>query len=280
MDDDEPFVVTAELVVRGGGLSLPWVVQTKSVEDRVFITLKQTCAAFARAMGRPAKAPWAGNVFLNQLQKLRDDCVDEAIMERLKDEDPLADSASTSLKMRGRYQLYQEVGMPQLIELTWPSFITNCGDRIDEHKFLVISTPKRGMAVSMELLPENLQWCKLAIAQCEGEVGVKRPILDEFDLPLLQQPNCKWRRRGDRVAITCRYRTKEGTWHTHSATPTEISDYEMFCTIVRDAEAKVQAFYEQHHVEQEDAEEDPNENDDAEDAPAEAVVNADVQVLD
>ena len=186
MDDDAPFVVTAELVVRGGGLSLPWVVQTKSVEDRVFITLKQTCAAFARAMGRPAKAPWAGNVFLNQLQKLRDDCVDEAIMERLKDEDPLADSASTSLKMRGRYQLYQEVGMPQLIELTWPSFTTNCGDRIDEHKFLVISTPKRGMAVSMELLPENLQWCKLAIAQCEGEVGVKRPILDEFDLPLLQ----------------------------------------------------------------------------------------------
>ena len=54
----------------------------------------------------------------------------------------------------------------------------------------------------------------------------------------------------------------------------------MFCTIVRDAEAKVQAFYEKHHVEEEDAEDDPNENDDAEDVPAEAVVNADVQVLD
>ena len=51
MDDDAPFVATAELVVRGGGLSLPWVVQTKSIEDRVFITLKQTCAAFARGMG-------------------------------------------------------------------------------------------------------------------------------------------------------------------------------------------------------------------------------------
>ena len=135
------------------------------------------------------------------------------------------------------------------------------------------------MAVPMGLLPDNLQWCKLAIAQCEGEVGVKRPILDEFDLPLLQQPNCKGRRRGDRVAVTCRYRTKEGTWHTHSATPTEISDYEMFCAIVRDAEAKVQAFYEKHHVEEEDAEDDHAEDDDAEDDHAEGD-HAEVEVLD
>ena len=121
----------------------------------------------------------------------------------------------------------------------------------------------------MELLPGNLQWCKLAIAQCEGEVGVKRSILDEFDLPLLQQPNCKWRKRGDRPTITCRYRTQEGTWRTHSATPTEISVYEMFCTMVRDAEAKVQAFYDQHHSEEGDAEDDHAEHDDAEDEHAE-----------
>ena len=70
MDDDEPFAVTAELVVRGGGLGLPWVVQTKSIEDRVFIALKQTCPFFARAMGMPSKAPWVGNTCVNQLHKL------------------------------------------------------------------------------------------------------------------------------------------------------------------------------------------------------------------
>ena len=65
----------------------------------------------------------------------------------------------------------------------------------------------------------------------------------------LIQPACKWRKcgAGRTPVIQCTYRKEDGAWKTHTMTPRMFDDPELTLRSVREAENKMQAFYNAHH---------------------------------
>jgi hypothetical protein len=65
----------------------------------------------------------------------------------------------------------------------------------------------------------------------------------------LEAPDCKWKHRKNQLsAIYCRYRTADQQWKVFSITPSHFDDDQLTLAAQREAEAKVQAFFEAHHV--------------------------------
>ena len=110
------------------------------------------------------------------------------------------------------------------------------------------------MQVCMELTAGNLDFLLVAAEACDHESPMGSPEADgepEDQLPQrvdLEQPDCKWRRQGSRSIIYCRYRLEDGEWRTHSVAPGLCDEPEAQQALVREAERRVQQFFEQHHV--------------------------------
>lgn len=191
--------------------------------------------------------PFQGNSFFSKVAQLRDSAVDALIKQHLKDEDTMADGDQVQVKARGRSLLFHAAKVPQLIPITFPEFTLDSGERRAEYTFMVVATPKRGTALTLELTDAVLDWAKAAIEWCWG--GGKRRADNASDLPQLEHAECKWRRRGSQGdAVYCRYRTAEGKWKTHSLTPAKSDDEQTYLALVREAEQKVKAVFDANHV--------------------------------
>lgn len=234
----------------------PWVVDTKLVDGREFLLLDKADRKLARAMGRDMKSrtPWHRNEVLAYIAKLRDDAVDAIISKDRHASDPMADEADQvpTLKIqKGRGKSFVEGSVPEIIDITYPAFVKADGGHHPPVVLSVLSAARRGAVASMELTTSNLDLLLAATTACEHESPMAQESEQEESLAdkvELEQPACKWRRRGAKCTIYCRYRTADGDWRVHSEAPPSCTDPDAQLTLVREVERRVQQFHLEHHT--------------------------------
>jgi hypothetical protein len=247
----QPFRIERAVVVYGGYSKDPWVINELMIIDgKDFFTLSARDRKFARAIGLDTMEvnQFKGSNLLPKIIKARDDKVDHLIMEALKAADPLADLAAAPKlfeSTRGRQQAYEKANVAQVIQIEIAGFTADCGARYEPQVLHVISTPKRGAAATVELNADTLTWFAAAVHHFSATATAKRSA---EDVPL-EAPDCKWKHRVNQSsAIYCRYRTAERQWKVFSIAPMHFDDDRLTLAAQREAEAKVQAFYEANHV--------------------------------
>ena len=245
------FTIERSVTVQGGCLKGHWVVPLSVVDGREFVSVKRTDRSLARALGLDTTRPdpWLRNTFLEKLCKVRDDQIDALIFQNLKENDPMHDTsvAVPLVSMKGRQRAFAESKIPNILDIKFPGFETGEGVVCEPQSLLVLATPKRAAHVSLELTELNLDW--LAVAVHCFEARATKHKIEEEALPQLLQDNCKWRKVANRApSIYCRWRKAGGTYGLHSLTPSmDFDDAELVLRSVREAEARVQAFYLQSH---------------------------------
>ena len=255
-----PFVVRRTLVVEGGWLQSPWVVDSKVVDGGEFITLALTDRSLAKAMGMnmSERSPLAQCSVFSHMASARDAQVDSLIFAAKVDKDPMGDGTSLAqaqqmapMPSRGRAMAFAEADIPDTISVKMASFVTPDGQRVEEHTLRVVTTPKRRANVTMEATAENFEWL-LKAAQCDWDSGVKpqRGIDDEEEsmLPELAHP-CKYQKtESGKLKIVCSYR-QHGVWKKHQkAVGVSIQgDNSSFESIIRSCEEEVLNFFRAHH---------------------------------
>lgn len=243
-------------MVEGGGLEgKQWVVDTTVIEGREFVSLDKGDRKLARAMGRDMKSrnPWANNDLLARVAKLRDDAIDLLIAKERQASDPLADEGlqPSALKTaRARYKYFDDGKIPRIIEISFPAFTKANGEPQPPVQLNVLSATKTGCMAAMELTPSNLELLRAASFALDNQQAARTSEEDLVsDRIELQQSHCKWRRRGSRCSIYCRYRNSEGEWRVHSEAPKDCDDPDAQLAIVREVEQRVEQFYVDNHVE-------------------------------
>ena len=102
-----------------------------------------------------------------------------------------------------RPQQFETAKVPQVIEITYPAFTASDGTRVPSHKLRVISTPRKGGAVTMELTAENMQLIAMTVGPAaeddvaDGDNGELHD--DDGDNPdthfNISEPNVRWAKR-------------------------------------------------------------------------------------
>ena len=250
-------VVLGAVVVQGGHLgSKAWVVKTFNHHDKLFLNLNKYDRDLARSLGCDIGKvyPFEGYNFFEHLQVLRDTITDQMIMAFMFADDPCADAAAAEpahvVPSTGRAKLFQQAAIPPLLTLTHPPFTIGEGDGardVAAHDFTVVSSPRRGVNLSIELTPENLDWLADISYVKWTDVPEKTDATDDVALPPLTMDNVKWSRRPGKHYLTCRYRASDGLWKRHTQLVNVVADPELMQGIVTYIENKVQKFYDENH---------------------------------
>jgi hypothetical protein len=248
----KPFVVRhMQTVVEGGYLQTPWVPELRGVQGMHFVVLNKGDRGLAKSMGFVMKdrAPMRSTTLLEHLCKMRDEAVDCYIMEYQATDDPHADASATESRKvpsRGREKAFDTAKVPEVLRITTPPFTCNDGSRVEARELNVISTPKRGVSVSVELVESTLEWLTKAIHvtwEC------KKRAREAPDMPRIEEP-LRWRKRGNSYSIVCDYfDASERAWKSHQETIKSIVDADAFTAMMRATEAFALAFYTKHHGE-------------------------------
>ena len=260
MAEEDEFIVKSMLVVQGGPLKKDkWALEPKMVGGMPFFEAVISDRRFAKAMGMDMNMsnPWRGNIFLREIGKLRDEAIDVLINEHIRADDPLAEHApDTKVPSRDRLNLYHQSDIPEIVKVTHPAFEVD-GKDVAEFTFQVLATEKRGAPVTVEMSSAFLNWAKQAVAHY---VDGRKRDLDHGGVELTK-PNCKWRKLKQRHGtLYCRYRREDGKWRNHFESPKHNDDKVAYTQSVREAEERVQAFYDANHHPNKDDEDDPEDD--------------------
>ncbi len=246
-------------MVEGGWLQTPWPIDTKVVDGSEFVTLALTDRLLAKALGMnmSERSPLARCSLFPHMAAKRDAEVDRLIREAKLQKDPMADEASKEqvakpMPMKGRASGFADADLPATIILTLAPFVTPEGERVDEHRMRVVTTPKRRVNVSMEALAENFEWLRKA-CQVEWDNGPpppkqRPPPEEDADLPELRPP-CKYRKTlGGKLTIACCYR-QGGAWKVHQRVVAMVSGQGNAGAedMIRRCEGEVLRFYRENH---------------------------------
>ena len=257
--EPKPFAVRHTIVIEGGWLQSPWAVNAKEIDGRDFITLVMGDRCLARALGMNMsdRSPLAKCSIFAHIADIRDAKVDELLFAAKANKDPMADAtssdqaASCRMPSRGRATAFEQAAIPGTIEIKVGGFVTPEGQRVEEHTLHVVTTPKRGASVTMEITAENFEWL-LAAAQVDWDTAVKpdkrSDELDESTLPHLEQPLKYQKTQNGKLQICCNYR-KQGVWRKHQKVVNVSinSDNSSLEAIVRTCESEVMMFYSSNH---------------------------------
>ena len=251
----KPFSVRTNVtVVEGGWLSEPWVVNTTEVDGREFVIMSKEDRKLARAFGMPMdkRYPRGENDMLAYLAELRDAKIDDILRARDVENDPMGERPDVDVPADvlsiGRQSKFHAADVPAIVQITYPAFTTSDGDRVPAYELNVISTPKRLVKAKVELTPENLAFLSKAAVEFQHARKRHEGSVKIEDLPALTSPLVRWRRRGGRWLLACRFYDRcARKWKAHVATPNLHPDPDIRRQLVQEAEASVLAFYEQHH---------------------------------
>lgn len=240
------------IVIEGGGLKEPWVIDPKMIDDEAFLVMNKWDRKLARAMGLNMyeRNPWSVSGAIDALSAMRDAEVDRLIHARQTLDDPLGENNNISpCKLSAnREKLYVSCGAPPVVTITHPPFRGAGGVDVGAFTIRVASTPKTGLKLAVEATATALSFLrKLVDARLEEHERAEN--VGTAELPELLNPVCKWRRLKTKYYVTCTYRSRSGIWHTHRKEPTWSDDQETFVAFVRQAEADVQKYYDENHVE-------------------------------
>ncbi len=239
MDEFRPFSIQPMLVLTGGMLgkkSLTLPVET--IEGIPMLKLCKKDRQLAAAVGQskkvqPSSSKHAQYKFFSNcdvfqhMQTMRNDVVDQHIKTNKISSDPFAecDASAVTITQENRARLFAETHVPQLVSVTFPSFTTPEGKRVDETTIKMLSSPKKNVLPSMECSSVSMDWfhwaCQYSWTQAP-EASRKRKLCEEaqdmLDIPehvkvadldakkvvlsVMYKTNGKWKRRQLRVDRT------------------------------------------------------------------------------
>ena len=214
-----PFVIRSDIVVvEGGGLEDPWVLDVKrETGNRIFAELSMCDRKLARALGLSLyeRAPFAGTTLLSYLAKLRNTYVDELIIMNKQGFDPMADDETVNrvglIQIKKREQEFMKANVPKLIDLDEPACTAHDGIMLGGTRISVYATSRTDVYVTMEMTVANMEWMSQAIhADWDAHLlpwcqKSKASAIDK--LPELQHAACKYRQKARGTVIACHYRT-------------------------------------------------------------------------
>ena len=143
--------------------------------------------------------------------------------------------------------MYQKADVPSVIQISVPKFQVD-GGMHPAVTLNVLSTVAKGSSVAIELTTDNLEFLRAAAHSKELQVQRLKRKHAEHDMPELTAPSVYWRRRGaTKPTIMCNYLSEDGVWRTHNQTPVAIDDHDAYVKAVREAEFRVQEFFDDNH---------------------------------
>ena len=260
----KPFTAKRALVIEGGALKSPWVLHCTTIDGLDFAQLTMQDRSLARAMGMnmSARAPLQACEVFGHMIKLRDAKVDSLIQSSQVADDPMADvqeGSTIHVPSLGRPQAFARAGVPGFVDVVFDEFVTPEGVRIDSHAMKMVTTPKRGAALTIEAAPANFEWLRWACQVQWGSqrTGTKRQLkrthtLDE--LPELEWPLKYGRDSTNGVVIMCHYRSEAGKFIRHQKRlDVSFKDDEVIMErMVRQCADAVLAFHKANNVEPSD----------------------------
>ena len=209
-DTCKPFRFTRSISIEGGWLKKPLVLPTTTIDDHDYVTVSRTNRDLAKVLGLDLNCcnPFAKTGLFIEIAKMRDEAVDNMILEHEKSNDPMNDGDATcSVPVRGRPAKVMAANVPQSIQLTYPAIIADNGERIDAYNVHVLTTPRRGSAVTLKLTESVLDWIVKAIPAVAIPTAGKRTRIGESELPPSKH---KWRCRANQSPqLYCRFYSQE-----------------------------------------------------------------------
>ena len=110
---------------------------------------------------------------------------------------------------------FAEAEIPECISVVCDAFTAQDGKRYPVFNATLVATPNRGSVVNILLNETHLDWLLAAISASEQfDIRVKDKSNDSSnDLPELEHPNVKWRKRGVNAGaiLCCEYTLADGT---------------------------------------------------------------------
>ncbi len=200
------------------------------------------------------RAPWSDNRFLDYLTQVRNDAVEKLIVQKLVEDDPLGDQDAEAKFDGYRNRAFAEAEIPECITVECDAFTAQDGKRYPVFNATLVATPNRGSVVNILLNETHLDWLLAAISASEQfdikEKSNKRFDDSSNDLPELEHPNVKWRKRGANAEaiLCCEYTLADGTPKTHFKTVPKVDDEDAYRLLVKGAAAQVQEYYDKHNV--------------------------------
>lgn len=187
------------------------VLPTTTIDDHDYVTVSRKNRDLAKVLGLDLNSsdPFAKTGLFVEMAKMRDEAVDKMILEYEKSNDPMNDGdAACSVPVRGRPAKVMAAQVPQSLVLTYPAIIAENGQRIDACEVVVLTTPRRGSAVTLKLTEQLLDWMVKAIpAVVLAGSGKRQRTAESHELPATKY---KWRRRcNQNPQLYCRYFSQE-----------------------------------------------------------------------
>ena len=165
-----PIVIKRDcIVVEGGYLQTPWVVDVKHEGTGMFYGLHHADRKLARCLGLPCdgRAPFKGTTLFQYLAKLRNAKVDELIITHKLQADPMADKQSLQhaghVSIKNREKECERVSIPKVVCIALPAFTTSDGSYVAGVSANVFSSHRIDHGVTIELAASSLDWICQAI---------------------------------------------------------------------------------------------------------------------
>lgn len=232
------------IVIQGGLLKKPWVVKPLDFDGHEFVPLSRSDKFVIKAFGCEVV-----NI-IHYLVHLRNEAVDKLIIDKLVADDPMGDRSL--MKIEGPRQIaFAQAEIPERIDIVCKAFTTPDGKRHAPFVATTIASPRRGSMLHLRLDDANLNWLLAAASASEqfeipeAERNNKR---EDNDLPNIDQPNVKWRRRSDGAPmLCCSYIDADGVSQNHMKAIPKSTGSTTFEELAMDVAADVQSFYEAHN---------------------------------
>ena len=180
----EALRVVKRWVVEGGSLKKPWLIpRVVDCAGKHFVELKTTDLGLSQFCDRPSKQCVP---LLDVLRQLRNQVVDEAVLEQLKENDPIGTYERAPPNWRSL------VEPPETVSVALPAFHSPDGVQ-DGCEMTLLFEEHKTKPVAMELTPDNLTYLRSAsMAFSAGSLSA-----EAFG-------NCRKRRRrleGERIRL-------------------------------------------------------------------------------
>ena len=219
----EPISVETSLVVSGGNLKEPALLKFETIQGTNVIKLAKTCRTLAKVaeqFSNRCRTLFADVDVFIFLQEFRNECVDNVIKARARSDDPMADDLPEDGGESGgpgktRTELFNDLKIPELIEVKLPAFVSKSGHVQEEITTMMLATPKKSASVWVEATGPNLTWFKHACNKAWTEPPCNKRKLDEsLEFPDVQWPDCVSVILNDSktIRVSCNYKADSGKW--------------------------------------------------------------------
>ena len=240
-----------KLVLEGGNLKSPWVIDTTTEDGYEFVKLSLSCRSFASLCGADmsTRAPLKNNSFLERLADLRD----TEIVKLMK-----TANEARAVKL-SRKEFVDEID--KYIVAHVPGFPSNNGF-VDGAAIKVLVSSSSLASPSIEATPANFEFVRLGVRSCFDGPSPKRRRGERRSHGQFEGcPNVRWNEK--RASCFVRFMNKDGRWQSKTLAPKRSDVQESVDEYIMEAARIAQLHFDNHHCAvdgDDDADDDADEN--------------------